>query len=142
MLLQNAEFHQYVARKFALVASHHSRESGFCPEVFDYLKPRAVVISDKPIQHEMQQMVPDSRNIIAGDCIFVSKQGKRRLVLTTRRGGCIQFEMMENCLFVVTTEYNQPRSLKPAARPQSRLALLHLRRRRRQEDRHHRAVTG
>jgi beta-lactamase superfamily II metal-dependent hydrolase len=105
MLLQDANFRAYLSRTTILVASHHGRENGFCPEVFEYLRPRAVVISDKPIAHETQQMVPDYRNIIAGDGVNVIGQQRRRHVLTTRRDGWIQFEVFEDGSFNITTEY-------------------------------------
>lgn len=105
MLLQDTEFREYLAKTTILVASHHGRESGFCDEVFEYLKPRAVVISDKPIAHETQQMVPDYRNIIAGEGVNVAGQTRRRHVLTTRRDGWIQFEVFQNGDFKISTEY-------------------------------------
>lgn len=105
LLLRNPEFRAYLAQTTILVAAHHGRESGFCTEVFNYLKPRAVVISDKPIQHETQQMVPDYRNIIAGDGVLVHGEQRRRHVLTTRRDGWIHFDVMENGSFDAYTEY-------------------------------------
>jgi beta-lactamase superfamily II metal-dependent hydrolase len=105
MLLRNPNFTAQLAQTTALVASHHGRESGFCEEVFEYLKPQVVVISDKPIQHETQQMVPDYRNIISGDGVHVNGHGRRRHVLTTRRDGWIQFEVHENGQVSISTEY-------------------------------------
>jgi beta-lactamase superfamily II metal-dependent hydrolase len=104
MLLQREDFRRDLAATNILEASHHGRESGFCPEVFEYLKPQAVVISDKPIQHETQQMVPDYRNIISGNGVVVQGQAKRRHVLTTRRDGWIQFEVTATG-YSIFTEY-------------------------------------
>jgi beta-lactamase superfamily II metal-dependent hydrolase len=70
-LLQNAEFRGYLAGVTILIASHHGRESGFCPEVFDYCNPRAVVISDKSIVHSTQEMVPNVLTVLA--TIFLSQ---------------------------------------------------------------------
>ena len=77
-----------------LVASHHGRESGFCEEVFKFLKPRAVVISDKSIVHSTQEFVPDYRSIVTPqDGIVVEGCASRRHVLTTRRDGDILFSV-------------------------------------------------
>lgn len=105
MLLTNSEFRAMLASTTILVASHHGRESGFCDEVFQHLQPRAVVISDKPIEHETQLMVPDYRNVIVGDGIIVSGHRRRRHVLTTRKDGWIQFEVNPDGTYNVYTEY-------------------------------------
>jgi hypothetical protein len=86
------------------VASHHGRESGFCREVFDFVRPQAIVISDKPIKHETQRFVPDYRAITLDSGVLVRTTGKRRHVLTTRRDGWIQFEVGGGQFFV-DTEY-------------------------------------
>jgi beta-lactamase superfamily II metal-dependent hydrolase len=88
-----------------LVASHHGRESGFCSEVFDYCRPSAVVISDKPIAHETQETVPDYRAVVTATGVPVRTSGKRRHVLTTRRDGWIQFNVGSNGYYSIDTEY-------------------------------------
>lgn len=104
-LLQRPDFVEELRQTDVLMASHHGRESGFCADVFDYMKPQAVVISDKPIVHTTQEMVPDYRRITTDSGIPVQTTGKSRHVLTTRRDGWINIDMHQNGIFYTTTEY-------------------------------------
>lgn len=45
-LLERAEFKKAIKNADILLAPHHGRESGFCSELFEYLKPRLTIISD------------------------------------------------------------------------------------------------
>jgi beta-lactamase superfamily II metal-dependent hydrolase len=101
-LLQLPAFVSELSGTAILVASHHGRESGFCSDIFQHFTPLAVVISDKEIQHETQETVPDYRNVVAEDGVLVRTTGKRRHVLTTRRDGWIQFTADERQFFVDT----------------------------------------
>jgi beta-lactamase superfamily II metal-dependent hydrolase len=102
--LQNPAFIAELRATTILVASHHGRESGFCPEVFEYLQPQAVVISDKTVVHDTQEMVPDYRDVIRNDGILITNQpGRRRRVLTTRRDGDIVFRVDLAGNYSVTT---------------------------------------
>jgi beta-lactamase superfamily II metal-dependent hydrolase len=92
-LLERDAFKQELKETTIVVASHHGRENGFCPEIFEFCKPRAVVISDKPIEHETQQMVPDYRAVVHDGVQFSGGDGKTRHVLTTRRDGNILFKV-------------------------------------------------
>jgi beta-lactamase superfamily II metal-dependent hydrolase len=103
-LLQRKDFVDQLMVTDVLMASHHGRESGFCPEVFDHMKPQVVVISDKPIMHATQQTVPDYRRITTDAGIFVQTTGKRRHVLTTRRDGWVNFDVYSDGTFNTTTE--------------------------------------
>lgn len=103
-LLQRPDFRQELQYTEILVASHHGRESGFCPEVFEICQPRAVIISDKPIEHDTQRMVPDYRAVVKPDGVFVRTTGKRRHVLTTRRDGWIQITVGSDGFYHVDTE--------------------------------------
>jgi beta-lactamase superfamily II metal-dependent hydrolase len=104
-LLRYADFRQELLGVTVLVASHHGRENGFCPEVFHFCQPQAVVISDKPIQHQTQNTVPDYRKVVADNGVIVRTTGKIRHVLTTRRDGTISFDVSEDGSFVIDTEY-------------------------------------
>lgn len=104
-LLKRQDFVDKLAKTEIFVASHHGRESGFCPEVFDCCTPWAVVISDKPIEHETQQTVPDYRAVVRKDGVYVRTTDKRRHVLTTRRDGTIQFTVAADGSFHIDTEY-------------------------------------
>jgi beta-lactamase superfamily II metal-dependent hydrolase len=87
-----------------LVASHHGRESGFCPEVFNFCQPSAVIISDKAKEHESQETLPDYRNVVTDSGVPVRTTGKRRHVLTTRRDGWIQIRAGANGYYTIDTE--------------------------------------
>lgn len=103
-LLLHNDFRVALHRTELLVASHHGRENGFCREVFDVLKPAAVIISDKPIEHETQRMVPDYRAVVAQDGVLVRGASRRRHVLTTRRDGWIQLTVYGNGRYAIDTE--------------------------------------
>jgi hypothetical protein len=93
--LANPEFRQELMTTTILVASHHGRESGFCPEVFNYLRPQAVVISDKSIVHATQEMVPNYRQVVRDNGIQLINEADRRHVLTTRRDGDMLFSILD-----------------------------------------------
>jgi beta-lactamase superfamily II metal-dependent hydrolase len=103
-LLLRQDFRNELLNLNVLVASHHGRESGFCPELFDIIQPQAIVISDKPIKHETQLLVADYRAVTLNTGVLVRTTGRMRHVLTTRRDGWIQFEV-GNGRFIVDTEY-------------------------------------
>lgn len=103
-LLQRADFRKELVGTDVLVASHHGRESGYCADIFDYFTPSAVIISDKPIEHETQQTVPDYRRAVRDRGVRVRTTMKDRHVLTTRRDGWIQFTV-DNYNYTIDTEY-------------------------------------
>lgn len=102
-LLQNPAFVAELRYTDILVASHHGRYSGFCEDIFNHFTPQAVVISDKPIEHETQETVPDYRAVVNPNGVPVSNQLKRRHVLTTRRDGDILFKVDATGTFWITT---------------------------------------
>lgn len=104
-LLQRPDFCAELRGTDVLVASHHGRESGFCQDMFAHFTPSAVVISDKPIEHETQRTVPDYRRVVREQGVLVRTTMKNRHVLTTRRDGWIQFNVY-NDNYTITTEYN------------------------------------
>lgn len=74
-----------------LVASHHGRANGVCPELFDDYgcAPKIVVISDDYLQYDTQQ----TTNYYASKCSGITGfrgQGVRK-VLTTRKDGTLTF---------------------------------------------------
>jgi beta-lactamase superfamily II metal-dependent hydrolase len=102
-LLKNPAFREYVRDTTILVASHHGRQSGYCPELFEEWGPRAVVISDKGIVHATQETVPQYQNCLLGDGVNVVGQDRKRHVLTTRKDGCIHFRVAENGGYTIYT---------------------------------------
>lgn len=103
-LLARADFRAWLGSVDVLMASHHGRENGFCEEAFNFCRPQAVVISDKPIVHDTQRTVPDYRAVVRDAGVVVRTTMKRRHVLTTRRDGWIQFEVTDNGNFFIDTE--------------------------------------
>ena len=102
-LLQRADFCAELVGTDVLIASHHGRESGYCADIFNYFTPSAVVISDKAIEHETQQTVPDYRRIVRDQGVLIRTTAKVRHVLTTRRDGWIQFTVT-NDAYTIDTE--------------------------------------
>lgn len=107
-LLKREDFREELAGINILVAPHHGRLSGYCPEVFDYCSPQAVIMSDKSIEHDTQLMAQTYRNQVKKihpDGVIVATTMKRRHVLTTRRDGYINFAVDVNGNFTIETEY-------------------------------------
>jgi beta-lactamase superfamily II metal-dependent hydrolase len=84
-LLQNKSFISQLSRVNIFVTSHHGRETGYCPEVFNYCAPHIFIISDREIVHETQ------KQLYARHASGVLWNGgpERRYVLTTRSDGLI-----------------------------------------------------
>ena len=88
-LLQNPHVRGLLKRVDVFVASHHGRESGYCPEIFDYCKPGLIVMSDGPIQHDTQLMAGTYAQHALGQ-VFTTPSGQEtRKVVTTRKDGNI-----------------------------------------------------
>lgn len=101
-LLGRQDFRAELCSTDVLVASHHGRESGFCEDIFHYFTPSVVVVSDKPIQHETQKIVPDFRRVVRNQGVRVRTTNRDRHVLTTRRDGWIQFTVTNDSYFIDT----------------------------------------
>lgn len=88
-LLRQQAFRDLVSNVHVLVASHHGRESGICPDLFDKYNcnPYYVVISDKGYMFDTQRTVPYYRSKCRGGPF----RGETRHVLTTRNDGRIVF---------------------------------------------------
>jgi hypothetical protein len=83
-LLQRGDFRAHLARVNIFVASHHGRESGYAPEVFDVCEPDIVVISDESKQYDTQET-----NYGQHSTGITWNQTETRKVLTTRKDGMI-----------------------------------------------------
>ena len=101
--LKNPAFVRELIGTTILVASHHGRDNGFHEEMFQFLKPQAVVISDKSIIHDTQEMVPQYRRKVCGEGIVLKNELGRRQVLTTRCDGDIIFQVEKNGNYFVST---------------------------------------
>lgn len=84
--LTDRAFVRWLQRTNIFVASHHGREDGYCPEIFGrgLCIPRIVIISDKSIMHETQDV--DYGHHALG--IQWGQTGRRK-VLTTRNDGSL-----------------------------------------------------
>lgn len=87
--LENSHFLSALDKVDVFVTSHHGRENGYCPQVFDYCEPHVIIISDGPKQHATQEMV----DRYASHAIGVPFNGQTRRVLTTRKDGCIWWDL-------------------------------------------------
>lgn len=108
--LRQESFRNMLADVDILVASHHGRESGYCEDVFEFCHPQAIVMSDKAIVHDTQQMSNTYRSHVTRhhpNGVLVRSSGNRRHVLTTRSDGWIQFEVEENGTFTIDTEFQR-----------------------------------
>jgi beta-lactamase superfamily II metal-dependent hydrolase len=92
-LLRNPQVQSLLRRVDVFVASHHGRESGYCPEVFEYCKPRLVVMSDGPIQHDTQFMASTYAQHASGERFQTPSGQEMRKVVTTRKDGNIFWDL-------------------------------------------------
>lgn len=102
-LLADPVFRDYLRGSTILVASHHGRASGYCPEAFEDWSPQAVVVSDKPIMYKSQD-VPQYQNVIAGDGVIVKGESRLRHVLTTRNDGSVMFSVGPDGSYIIEVE--------------------------------------
>lgn len=96
-LLQSQSFQEHLRRINIFVASHHGRESGYCPDVFDQCLPEIVIMSDEHIQYETQE-TEYSRHTTG-----IPWGEGRRYVLTTRKDGTITISQRRGERPVVST---------------------------------------
>lgn len=87
-LLRNPEFVAHLGNVNVLVAAHHGRRDGYCPEVFDHCHPQLVIFSDKSVDHETQLTASLYAQHVVESNLLVN--GKRRKVVTTRNDGDIR----------------------------------------------------
>ena len=92
-LLQQPQIQGLLKRVDVFVASHHGRESGYCREVFDYCKPRLVVMSDGPIEHDTQHMAGTYAQHASGNLFSTPLGQEMRKVVTTRKDGNIYWNL-------------------------------------------------
>lgn len=92
-LLQKPHVQGLLKRVNVFVASHHGRENGYCPEVFEFCKPRLVVMSDGPIQHDTQLMTGTYAQHATGEMFNTPSGLELRKVVTTRKDGNIYWNL-------------------------------------------------
>ncbi len=108
-LLRNPAFRADLAAVRVLIASHHGRKSGQCPEVFEIVRPDVVVFSDAARQYETQDTDGWYRHRVRGipntDAPFDARSGYPvRHVLTTRRDGTLTINVNPFGGYLITPE--------------------------------------
>lgn len=91
-LLQNPQVRDHLKCVDVFVASHHGRQNGYCSEVFNYCKPRLIVMSDGPVQYDTQLMASTYSRHASGELFSTSHGWHLRKVVTTRKDGNILWE--------------------------------------------------
>lgn len=89
-LLTIPAFRQDVQGVTVFVASHHGRESGCCTELFKFLRPQLVIISDDERQYDSQDTDDWYRTRCTG-AVFTTNE--RRYVATTRKDGSMRIDV-------------------------------------------------
>ncbi|HEY3216720.1 MAG TPA: MBL fold metallo-hydrolase [Candidatus Eisenbacteria bacterium] len=92
-LLANPQVRRLFGHVNVFVASHHGRGSGYCKEVFDYCRPRLVVMSDGPEEYDTQRMVGTYAQHATGEWFNGPAGREWRKVVTTRSDGHIRWEV-------------------------------------------------
>lgn len=83
-LLKDRSFREHLSNVNFFVASHHGRENGYLPDVFEYCHPALAIVSDEPIRYETQST--DYSSHASG---ISCNGGSYRQLLTTRKDGMI-----------------------------------------------------
>ena len=100
------------------VASHHGRESGCCPELFDYMRPDVVLLSDDAKRYATQETDGWYRQRVRGIIDLDPPSGifgpAKRHVMTTRRDGSMTINVDASGSFRVLT---QPKLARPILGP-------------------------
>ena len=128
-LLQIQSFRTRLAAINILVASHHGRKSGQCPEVFNLVRPDVVIFSDDARQYETQNTDAWYRQRVVGipnlGAQPMSLSGcRKRHVLTTRRDGNMVINVESDGRYLITPSKGSSNSLAQFNRPTSLLQML------------------
>jgi beta-lactamase superfamily II metal-dependent hydrolase len=89
-LLEDSAFVAWLQSSNILVAPHHGRADGYCPEMFRLWSPQVVIISDKGMMYDTQEVNYGQH----AKGITWNKTEKRRC-LTTRSDGKLTISNME-----------------------------------------------
>lgn len=101
-LLKQPRFIDYLKQTDILVASHHGRESGYCEDIFEHLKPKLVIISDgqSGTTCVREKYYQKASGWEVGS--HSSAELTTRYCLTTRRDGSINIEFGNGYMSVKT----------------------------------------
>ncbi len=103
-LLGNPTFREHLGRVQIFVASHHGRENGYLPEVFNYCTPDIVIISDTAIQYATQE----NKYAQHARGLPWNNRTSTRYVLTTRHDGNITIETPSQGGYFITAQRELP----------------------------------
>jgi beta-lactamase superfamily II metal-dependent hydrolase len=98
-LLANENFSNLLPSVHVLMAPHHGRENGRCPEMFDAhgCRPQVILISDCAKRHQSQE----TSTFYGSKAIGIPfRKQTRRTVLTTRNDGYMKFLFRDDGCFV------------------------------------------
>lgn len=93
--LNDPVFLSYLIKTNIFIASHHGREDGYCPDIFNYFTPSVIIISDKSVQYGTQ--IVDYSSHAAG---ITWNQTTTRYVLTTRKDGWFKIEQQNGGFYI------------------------------------------
>jgi len=94
-LLQESDFKEAIKGTTILVASHHGRESGYCPELFDIINPEITIISDGKYCDTSATELYINHTSGFGIRKPNSEDQKQRKVLSTRKDGNIYISITD-----------------------------------------------
>jgi len=92
-LLERPQVRSLLGGVDVFVASHHGRENGYCPEVFDHCDPSLIVMSDGPVKHSTQEMASTYARHASGSYFNSGGTSQWRKVVTTRKDGTIIWDL-------------------------------------------------
>ena len=100
-LLSNPKFRNSIQGVDVFLASHHGRPNGFCEELFNYFRPKLVIISDGPGEHRsaIKQYYPYVDQPYA---INIGDKKKKRKCLITRQDNAIILTIKDDTILVDT----------------------------------------
>lgn len=115
-LMGNTDFLLRLLSVDVFVASHHGRENGICEDLFRWCKPKLVVFSDGPKQHETQETASWYATKAEGIPDWSQPTGlfglqPLRKVMTTRKDGTIRIDVQANGNWVA---HRNPRPMAPS----------------------------
>jgi len=93
--LNDPVFVSYLMKTNIFIASHHGRDDGYCPDIFDYFTPAVIIVSDKSVQYGTQ--IVDYSSHAAG---ITWNQTTSRHVLTTRKDGWLSIETQDGGFYI------------------------------------------
>lgn len=95
--LQNPSFVEAIKGVDVMIVPHHGRESGYCPDIFDYFQPQVCIVSDGEVQET--DATPNYSSRATGVKVVNRGSGeleKDRKCLTTRNDGAMLLSFYAN----------------------------------------------